>query len=82
MSENIPMGRGSVVDPVEVPCWQPVKHHQGGIIPRVVCPNGHGGFIDAHTIDATGVVTPSVECPREGCGWHANIRLLGWKKER
>ncbi len=43
-----------------------------------VCGNGHFGSLDGHEIGPDGAVTPSVECPEPGCGWHQDIRLNGW----
>jgi len=47
------------------------------------CPNGHisslvAGSEHAHIILPDGVVSPSVVCPREGCGFHESVRLLNW----
>lgn len=50
----------------------------------VTCPNGHGmsvggaPFGSRHTIGSDGTVSPSVVCPRSGCGWHVMLRLAGW----
>jgi len=41
------------------------------------CTNGHLGQLD-HTIAANGVVSPSVVCQRDGCGFHEFIVLEGW----
>ncbi len=32
-----------------------------------------------HSIDATGLVTPSVACPGLHCNFHEHIKLNGWK---
>ena len=54
----------------------------GDLTPK--CGNGHIGSLDRdeHTVDAAGVVTPSVVCPTDECGWHENIRLLDWPPPR
>lgn len=41
----------------------------------VKCPNGHIGVLD-HDVDGQGNVTPSVQCPQEGCTFHEMVRLL------
>ena len=33
-----------------------------------------------HEIRSCGVVTPSVVCPRDGCGWHVFVQLEGWSQ--
>lgn len=57
-----------------------------------LCPNGHLSSIGLqvveihdgversvqHTISPDGTVSPSVICPRYGCGFHDHIRLLDW----
>lgn len=45
----------------------------------VVCANGHSSTLDGHEISSDGLVSPSVVCPHEGCGWHEYIRLMGWE---
>lgn len=34
-----------------------------------------------HEIAVDGVVTPSVECPRD-CGFHESVKLLGWISDK
>ena len=46
-----------------------------------ICPNGHEGALDNHTIADDGVVTPSVVCPEKKCGFHDYIQLAGWLDE-
>lgn len=43
----------------------------------LACPNGHVARLDQHEIDASGRVTPSVQCPI--CDFHQNIELAGWR---
>jgi hypothetical protein len=43
-----------------------------------VCPNGHEGSLDDHTIADDGMVTPSVVCPAKNCDFHDSIKLEGW----
>jgi len=50
----------------------------------VKCLYGHVSVLgNDFDIDDFGNVTPSVECPAEGCDFHFHIRLVGWpgKKE-
>lgn len=44
----------------------------------VACGNGHAMSIAGHTINQAGLVTPSLVCPVEGCGWHVWGKLEGW----
>ena len=46
-----------------------------------VCSKGHFGRLTEHTIAADGAVSPSVECFVPGCGFHENIKLIGWKSK-
>lgn len=44
------------------------------------CPKcGVEGYLDDHRIAADGTVSPSVVCPREGCGFHDNVSLEGYE---
>jgi hypothetical protein len=55
--------------------WRPVR---GGVSARLTCPRcGLDAELD-HQIAADGTVTPSVECPTEGCGWHEHVKLKDW----
>jgi hypothetical protein len=42
------------------------------------CPNGHIAALN-HEIAADGAVTPRVDCPDDGCGFHTFVRLEGWE---
>ena len=48
------------------------------------CGNGHIASLSRpdHTVDAAGIVTPSVICPTGECGWHETVRLLDWPPAR
>ncbi len=48
----------------------------------VTCPNDktHVATIGDHHIDADGVVTPSLMCFVDGCGFHENVKLFGWNE--
>lgn len=52
----------------------------GGGPPWLCCPmcGGVGRLDDGHAITADGLVTPSVECTAERCGFHETVRLDGW----
>jgi hypothetical protein len=53
---------------------------RNGTSARLTCPNcGLDAELD-HQIAKDGTVTPSVECPSDGCGFHEHVRLLGWDK--
>lgn len=58
------------------PCWDWMPEHNS---PTLRCPNGHIEMLDDHKILPDGVVSPSVRCPHEGCGFHAIVRLGGWR---
>lgn len=59
--------------------WRPVKR-DGQRTVRFTCPGC--GFdallVDTHEIAPDGIVTPSLDCPNNGCGFHDNVRLVGW----
>jgi hypothetical protein len=43
------------------------------------CPScGKLGGLGDHKVNEKGLVTPSVVCPNEGCGFHDMVKLLGW----
>ena len=45
----------------------------------VSCPKcGCVALLD-HEVAADGTVKPSVVCPKEGCGFHDSVRLIGWQ---
>ena len=52
----------------DLPYWEAVRLDDKREI-RLVCPNGHAGFLD-HNVDSQGRVTPSVECPDDSCAFH------------
>lgn len=53
--------------------WRPVLL-DGERTARIACPScGTLGLLD-HEIAEDGAVSPSVVCPRDGCGWHEWIR--------
>lgn len=67
----------------ESPSWKPTRLPNGSAGAIFKCPNGHIGTLvdhepDSHSIDAEGVVSPSVVCPEDGCGFHDHVRLVGW----
>ena len=44
----------------------------------LVCSAGHAGSLMDHDIASDGTVSPSVQCPVVGCGFHETIRLVDW----
>ena len=44
------------------------------------CTNGHDGILTDHTIAEDGKVDPSVVCDAKGCGFHEQVRLIGWPR--
>lgn len=71
----VPMGHRSDVS--RRPRWWPAKV-DGKDTARLVCPNGHFGLLDDHAVAQDGTVSPSVQCPEEGCDFHEEVRLEGW----
>lgn len=68
--------------------WKPFRDIDGSTGAIFTCTNGHTGTLvspsrpeDHHTIDDGGVVSPSVVCPEDGCGFHDHVRLVGWEAE-
>ena len=61
----------------DLPYWY-MARLDGKWVVRLVCPNGHAGFLD-HDIDSSGRVSPSVECPDAACDFHeSGVILEGW----
>lgn len=61
--------------------WRSYKD-QGKVLecsPVIVCPNGHYLSIYKHTVSQDGMVSPSVVCPIDGCGFHEYIKLDNWQ---
>ncbi len=55
---------------------------KGERAPTISCPGCQGlGQLD-HVVEADGKVDPSLACPKEECGFHEKIRLLGWDHGR
>jgi hypothetical protein len=46
---------------------------------KMTCGNGHAALLD-HEVDDAGTVSPSVDCPVEGCGFHEFATLEGWQE--
>ena len=44
----------------------------------VSCPTCGGQAQIDHEVASDGTVSPSLECPYTGCGFHDNGRLEGW----
>ncbi len=62
---------------VQVKKWQRRRRDDGFVI-KVWWPECGIDYALDHEIDSSGMVTPSVECPTEGCDFHHMIRLVGW----
>ena len=58
--------------------WRLLKMSDGSYSATVGCINGHSSSLTGHTIGPNGVVSPSLECPEEDCGWHESVRLQDW----
>jgi len=60
--------------------WSPLYDKYNNIISAgFKCPTcGVKAYLTDHEVDASGKVTPSVECPLE-CGFHEHVVLEGWK---
>ena len=59
--------------------WRTVRHL--GLAPEqeVMCSEGHVAFLDRdHAIAEDGTVTPSLDCPEDGCAFHEFVKLEGW----
>ena len=44
----------------------------------VTCPGCATEYRLDHDVSQDGKVTPSLECPDEGCGFHDMVLLVGW----
>ena len=62
--------------------WRPAAKAMEHIFKAIVtCPDcGFESSLREHTIDAGGVVHPSLVCPGEGCAFHEFVRLEDWNK--
>lgn len=58
--------------------WWPLWLTDGRLTATVICNNYHLGTLEDHAIAADGTVTPSLECPDDGCAFHENVQLVGW----
>jgi hypothetical protein len=45
---------------------------------ELTCPLGHGMTLKGHTVDARGLVSPSVVCHVPACSFHEFVVLEGW----
>lgn len=45
---------------------------------ELTCPRGHGMTLKGHTINACGLVSPSVVCHVPACSFHEFVVLEGW----
>lgn len=42
------------------------------------CPECDFKYYLDHDIASDGTITPSVQCPTQGCNFHHHVRLEGW----
>lgn len=49
-----------------------------GFKATLYCPQGHVISLRLHTVEASGLVAPSVVCHEPGCKFSAHVRLLDW----
>lgn len=58
-------------------------HHtilDGKPVAVTYCPKcGLEAYLDDHSIDTDGIVTPSVICPHAPCTFHDDVRLENWE---
>lgn len=63
--------------------WKGIKLNSGGRSATICCPGcGKLGSLLDFAIGDDGVVTPSITCPDEKCGFHENVVLNGWSLPR
>ena len=68
----------------ELPSWDggAVKNEGGtarmGFVILMKCRCGRIGSLADHHVDDDGIVTPSVVCMDNECGFHENVILDGW----
>lgn len=58
--------------------WCPIRSDGDIVGVLVKCPRGHIGSLDEHSIQADGVVSPSVDCDNQDCDFHEHVRLDDW----
>lgn len=61
--------------------WWPHTRADQSLGASVSCPSCAGHAVLEHTIAHDGTITPSIDCPFEGCDFHAHGRLEGWDRE-
>ena len=61
------------------PCWGTSLSDDGWKV-IVKCGNGHVASLALHEIALDGTVTPSLDCPEDGCNWHHHVVLESWEK--
>jgi hypothetical protein len=61
--------------------WTPLRRRDGRLVGAMVrCANGHLATLTDHRVNPIGQVSPSVECPNDGCSFHVSIQLVGWEE--
>ena len=60
--------------------WDPYYNRRGSLAgSKTKCPEcGRDWFIVHHAIDASGNISPDVECAISGCEFNGPIKLEGW----
>jgi hypothetical protein len=75
MSVTIRPGQGGQISRGE---WRLLKA-RGKLSAMVRCPKcGLEASLLDHEIAADGTVTPSMQCPKDGCDFHETVLLEGW----
>ncbi len=70
----LPDSESRWMSPEDKLCW--MRQKNGEI--WVSCANGHWNWLSDHDIARDGTVTPSADCPRDGCDFHDSLKLGGW----
>lgn len=61
--------------------WKMSANPESRIKATVWCPDcGLRIGIVGHGIDVNGVLSPSLVCPHDGCGFHRHVQLKDYKK--
>lgn len=77
---SIPRDRSQDVWKPSWGSWRPLRCEGGGRSASVACAAcGKSATLTGHTIAASGEVSPSLQCPYGGCGWHVFVTLAGWQ---
>lgn len=77
MSERVMVEWHASGHPYIHPTWWGAQTKKDAVY--MTCPQGHTGSLAKHTIKLNGEVEPSVQCPEEGCEFHAYVTLQHWE---